>query len=77
VAKNRPFSLTCCQIVVLMLPHRNVFAGRLDEGLVASAPYWTFQLIDAAAINTDGYALLPNTPFLNLFRFIESEKIRI
>lgn len=31
-----------------------------DRGF-ASAPYWTFQLIDAAARNTDGYARLPHT----------------
>jgi hypothetical protein len=30
VAKNGPFSLTFCQIVTLMLPHRSVVAGRLD-----------------------------------------------
>ena len=47
-----------------------------DRGF-ASAPYWIFRLIDAAAIDTNGYALLPHTPFLNRFRFIESEKIRI
>lgn len=35
VAKNGPFSLTFCQIVVLMLPHRSVVASRLDELLVA------------------------------------------
>jgi hypothetical protein len=35
VAKNGPFSLTFCQIVALMLPHRSVVAGRLDELLVA------------------------------------------
>jgi hypothetical protein len=29
VAKNGPFSLTFCQIVALMLPHRSVFAGCL------------------------------------------------
>ena len=29
VAKNGPFSLTFCQIVALMLPHRSVFAGLL------------------------------------------------
>lgn len=28
VAKNGPFSLTFCQIVALMFPHRNVIAGR-------------------------------------------------
>ena len=27
VAKNGLFSLTFCQIVVLMLPHRSLFAG--------------------------------------------------
>lgn len=34
VAKNGPFSLTFCQIIASMLPHRNVVAGRLDELLV-------------------------------------------
>ncbi|QPD02294.1 MAG: hypothetical protein Nkreftii_000068 [Candidatus Nitrospira kreftii] len=29
------FSLTFCQIVALMFPHRDVVAGRLDELLVA------------------------------------------
>jgi hypothetical protein len=29
VEKNGPFSLLFCQIVALMLPHRNVFAGLL------------------------------------------------
>jgi hypothetical protein len=29
VEKNGPFSLTFCQIVALMLPHRSVFAGCL------------------------------------------------
>ena len=35
VAKNGPFSLTFCQIVAVMLPHRSSVAGRLDEMLVA------------------------------------------
>ena len=35
VAKNGPFSLTFCQIVALMFPHRSVVAGRLDELVVA------------------------------------------
>lgn len=30
-----PFSLTFCQIVALMLPHRSVVGGRLDEVLFA------------------------------------------
>lgn len=29
IAKNRPFSLTFCQIVVLIFPHHSVVAGRL------------------------------------------------
>src|SRR5574337_479554 len=29
VEKNRPFSLTFCRIVALMLPHRSVVTGRL------------------------------------------------
>jgi len=33
--KSGPFSLTFCQIVALMFPHRSVVAGRLDEWLVA------------------------------------------
>ncbi len=35
VVKNGPFSLIFCQTVALMLPHRSVVAGRLDEVLVA------------------------------------------
>jgi hypothetical protein len=35
VAKNGPFSLTFCQIVALMFPHRSVVAGCLDELLLA------------------------------------------
>jgi hypothetical protein len=36
-----PFSLTFCQIVAWMLPHRRVVAGRLDELLVAMMfPPW-------------------------------------
>jgi hypothetical protein len=35
VAKNGHFSLTFCQMVALMLPHRSVVAGRLDKLLVA------------------------------------------
>jgi hypothetical protein len=34
VAKNGPFSLTFCQIVALMVPHRIMVAGRLDDVLV-------------------------------------------
>ncbi len=32
---NGPFSLTSCQMVALVLPHRSVVAGRFDEVLVA------------------------------------------
>ena len=34
VEKNGPFSLTICQMVALMLPHRRVFAGLLVAILV-------------------------------------------
>jgi hypothetical protein len=37
VAKIGPFSLTFCQIVGLMSPHRSLVAGRFDECLVAMA----------------------------------------
>jgi len=36
VAKNGPFSLTFCQMVALMLPHRSVFAGFVGSHLVSS-----------------------------------------
>jgi hypothetical protein len=34
VEKNGPFSLTFCQIVALMLPHRSRFAGLLFPALM-------------------------------------------
>jgi hypothetical protein len=41
VEKNGPFSLTFCQIVALMLPHRSLFAGGL---LLGACPILTFLL---------------------------------
>jgi hypothetical protein len=41
VEKNGPFSLTFCQIVALMLPHRSVFAGVL---LLGACPILTVLL---------------------------------
>lgn len=44
--KNGPFSLTLCQIMALMFPHRSVVAGRLDELWVALffPPLWIFKI---------------------------------
>lgn len=39
VAKTGPVSLTFCQIVALMLPHRSVVAGRLVCWLVADGQH--------------------------------------
>ena len=38
VEKNGPFSLTICQMVALMLPHRSVFAGCLLVAILV--PPW-------------------------------------